>query len=282
MRLDPPFSAKDLRRGEEVTGLRRDLAGVALETSGERALLAFGKLEKNVGRLAVAAIDPHRLALLEPPRALELPVGLEADSPELIARDGGFYLAFLGSRARPRASGPVLEGPVLDSGPTGLFVIPLDEKGAPTGAPRELSPPGAQLSAFEISRFDGTRALALYREEPEGPGLDRPSVEAVLFGLDGSLERRTWELGDSTGVPALLVDPSRPKGAPGGWVFVHGEAEVRLGPLAEAPLSLPELVSEPLLRRSEPAALLDGRLLRARRRGTRVELDLVSCLPVSP
>jgi hypothetical protein len=133
------------------------------------------------------------------------------------------------------------------------------------------------VTTFELASWGDTQALAVYRDDPEGPGLTRPNVEAVLAAADGSLTRRTWELGETAGLPSVLIDPARPKGAPAGWLIVHGETEVRLGALSNDPLVAPELVNDLTLRSSEPAALFGGQLLRAKSRGTRVELDLVSC-----
>jgi hypothetical protein len=292
MRVDPPFSERDVRRGEELTGLRRDVSGFAIETLGGRALAAFGKLEKKQGRIALAAIDPQKLALVAPAQLLELEAGLEGESPKLAARTGGYYLAFVGRRAAPAPKPkPALantggeanaEEPVVDAGPTGLFLVPLDEAGAPQGAPRELSPPGAHVTAFELARWGESQALLVYRDDPEGPGRDRPSVEAVLVSLDGSVGRRTWELADSSGLPSFFVDPAPQPGMPPGWLVVHGDNDTRLGALSSDPLASPVLVADPTLGNTEPAALLGGRLLRARSRGTRVELDLVSCEPGRP
>ena len=285
MRVDPPFSARDVRRGEEVTGLRRDASGFSLASAGQRALLSFGKLEKGAGRVAVAAVDAQRLALLGAPRSIELAEGLEAESPQLAVRQGGFYLAFIG-RPQPGARPPSApssqpdsedEVPVVEAGPSGLFLLPLDEAGASVGSARELSPPGAHVSTFELARWGDAQVLLVYREDPQGPGLERSSVEAVLAAPDGSITRRTWELGETTGLPTVLIDPAPPKAAPPGWVVVHGESDVRIGPLGADPLAAPALVSELALRGSEPASLLGGQLLRARSRGVKIELDLVSC-----
>ena len=286
MRIDPPFSGRDVRRGEEVTGLRRDVSGFSLETAARRALLAFGKLEKGLGRVVVAAVDPASLTLIGAPRTIELENGLEAEAPQLVARQGGFYLAFVGRRTGAlRLSAPALapdadadaEAPVLESGPTALYVMPLDDAGVAVGSAREVSAPGAHVSAFEALPWGETQALLVYREDPQVPGLERPSAEAVLASADGSVMRRTWELGETSGLPSVLIDRARPDGAPPGWVLVHGDAEVRIGALSDDPLVPPVFVSDPVLRSSEPAALHAGNLLRARRRGLKIELDLVAC-----
>ena len=290
MRVDPPFSERDVRRGEELSGVRRDVSGFAIESLGARALAAFGKLEKKQGRIALAVIDPDKLTALGPPRLLELPPGLEGESPKLAARPGGYYLGFIGRRAQPlhkplaanTGGESNADEPVVDSGPTGLFLLPLDEQGVPQSAPRELTPEGAHVTAFELERWGESQALLVYRDDPEGPGRDRPTVEAALVSLDGSVARRTWELPDSSGLPSLFVDPAPEKGAPPGWMVVHGDSDTRLGPLAADPLTPPALIADPTLGNTEPAAVLGGRLLRARSRGTRVELDLVSCEPGRP
>lgn len=287
MRIDPPFTARDVRRGDELSGLRRDVAGFALATSAEQALVAFGKLERGKGRVLLARVDPVRLTVLAPPHELELPDGLEAEAPELVARPGGYYLGFIAHRPHsvrpPAAAAPVAsadpadDAPLLAAAPSGLYVVPLDLAGAAVGAPRELSPSGAHVTGFELVRWGESQALAIYRDEPNGPSLDRRSVEAVLVSADGSLARRSWDLGEIAGLPTMLLDPARPKDAPHGWMLVHGETEPRIAPLREDPLATPELVSDPVLRSSEPLAVWGGQLLRARSRGVRAELDLVRC-----
>jgi len=287
MRVDPPFSERDVRRGEELTGLRRDVSGFAIETQGARALAAFGKLEKKQGRIALVALDPRELTALGPQKLLELGPGLEGESPKLAARAGGYFLAYLGRRAAPAPKPPAAntggesnaEEPVVAASPAGLFLVLLDENGTPLGAPREVTPEGAHVTAFELERWSESQALLVYRDDPEGPGQDRSSLEAALVSLDGSVARRTWEVADSSGLPSFLVDPEPPPGAPPGWVVVHGESDTRLGPASADPLIPPALVADPTLGNSEPAALFGGRMLRARARGTRIELDLVSCEP---
>jgi hypothetical protein len=267
--------------------MRRDAAGFALEVSGAEGLAAWAKLEKGRGQIALGRIDLERLALKGAPRALTTAAG-DADSPKLVRRAEGYFLGYVlhepsggeGTKApRPRSddsdagSGESL----LEEGPSAIYVVPLDASGNPTAGARRITPPRSHVITFELLPTPDSGALVLYRDDPDGPGLDRPSVEVVSVRPDGSSVSRTWELGESAGLPSLLADPAPPAGGPWGFLAVALESETRVMPLAAEPLELGEFWHDPLLSGAELMAVGGGHWLRARVHGESRELDVIGC-----
>jgi hypothetical protein len=128
-----------------------------------------------------------------------------------------------------------------------------------------------------LAAAPGGSALLLYQDDRDAPGLDRPSVEAVLVRPDGTLLSKTWELGDSVGLPSLFVDADPSQGSPWAWVAVTGERETRIAALGEDPLLLGGLAPDERLAGVELIAASKGRILEARSRGADRELGLLSC-----
>lgn len=282
--LAAPFDAASLRRGAELGSARRDAAEFALESSGNGALLAFTKLEKGRGFIQLGNVDVEKLTLEGSPITVQSSGEGEAESPRLARRAGGYFLAYIVRGAAPRPKvvprKQELDGGVenlLDEGPTAIEVVPLDAKGVAVGAPRRATPAGARVIAFDLAPAPDGGALLLYRDDRDGPGLDRSSAEAVHLRADGSLATRTWEVGESAGLPALLVDQAPPVARPWAWLFASSERAARLAALASDALGLGELAAEPRLSGAEVLAASGGRLLLGRARGGQRDLSVVEC-----
>jgi hypothetical protein len=284
MLLSPPYTAKELRRGPEVTGVRRDAPAYALGVSGNRALLVFNALEKERGRLALAPIDANELALGTRPTRLAAPGTAEAEGPRLAARPSGHYLAYL-ARAPAKERRPLREidrpdaGPseeLIEEGPSALEIVPLDAQGVAVAAPLRLTPAGAHVLAFDVAPLRDGQALVVYRAA-RGPGLDQEEAQAVLVRADGTFEPRAWNVGESAGVPSLLVDPAPALPARSGWVAIADESASKLAAIGADPLALGELASDPELSASELLSVRGGRFLAAIADGTRRTLVLVDC-----
>lgn len=283
--VGPPFSEATLRRGAEITGMRRDAAEFALSVSGDTALVAFTRLEKGEGRIALARIQPERLELTGPAFPAPAPLTGEAESPRLVARKGGYFLAWVarGAANRPKlvparkldtdAGVPVS---LLDEGPTAIEIALLDANGTAVGSARRVTPEGAHVVAFELAPAPDGGALLVYRDDREGPGLDRPDAQAVWVRPDGSTALQSWDTGDAAGLPALLVDPEPAKGQPWGWVSIPSERELSLSPLSEA-TTLPEPARDEHQRGAEALAVGQGRFLLSRAKNGQRELSLVEC-----
>lgn len=284
--LAPPFDGAALRRGAELGSARPDAAEFALETSGESVLLAFTKLEKGRGLIQLARIDAEKLTLQGAAVTLATASDGDAESPHLTRRAGGYFLAYIVRGAAPRpkavpARAPELDGgaalSLLDQGPSAIEIVPLDEKGVAVGAPRRATPAAARAIAFDLASAPDGGALLVYRDDRDGPGLDRSSVEAVHFRADGSLTTRTWEVGESAGLPALLVDAEPPAARPWAWVFAASERAGGLAALGAEPLALSELFADPNLVGAEVLAASHGRVLVGRVRGAQQELSVAEC-----
>ncbi|MFZ5889755.1 MAG: hypothetical protein ACOY0T_01690 [Myxococcota bacterium] len=289
--LDPPFDEKSVRRGGEISGVRRDAAAFSFEISGSDGLVAFTKLEKGRGSVALARIDLEKLTPKGEVAAVASSRPGEMESPRLVKRAGGYLLAFIvrGAATPPKAAlgkpseydAGLTEQTLVDEGPSAIEVVPLSESGTPTGAPHRITPNTAHVIAFEMAPTNDGGALVVYRDDHEGPGLARPGAEAVLVRPDGSTASHSWDLGETAGLPSLLFDATPPSGRPWAWLSVPSEAESRVTPLAANPLELGELKSAPELAASELLAAASGRLLRARTRGGQRLLSVVDCAPAA-
>jgi hypothetical protein len=282
--LAPPFDAASLRRGAELGSARRDAAEFALESSGEGVLLAFTKLEKGRGSIVLGNVDAEKLTLLGSPVTVQSAGEGEAESPRLARRPGGYFLAYIvrGAAARPKLvpRKQELDGGVeslLDEGPTAVEVVPLDVKGIALGPPRRATPASAHVIAFDLAPAPDGGALLEYRDDRDGPGLDRSSAEAVHVRADGSLTTRTWEVGESAGLPALLVDATPPGSRPWAWLFASSERGAGLAALTGDALALGEIATEAHLSGAEVLAASGGRLLVGRPRGGQRDLSVMEC-----
>lgn len=289
--IDAPFDEKSVRRGSELVGVRRDAGDFSFEVSGSEGLVAFTKLDKGRGSIALARFDLDHLTLKGNVTGAPLGGAGEAESPRLIPRAGGYYLAWIvrGAATPPKAAlgrpseydAALVEQGLVDEGPTAIEIVPLNQSGAPSATPQRITPAGAHLLAFDIAPTADGGALVVYRDDREGPGLARAGVEAVLVRADGSTASRNWDLGETAGLPSLLADAT-PAGKPWAWLYAPGEAESRVAALGANQLELGELHTEPQFAGVELLAASSGRLLAARTRGGQRLLSVVSCEPGSP
>jgi len=286
-RLD---AGSDKPSGEaSFTGVVHD-AGAAMALGERGAVLVFGaKRAQGIG-LKLVLLDPA--ALTGSPAAHELDRTLHAESPLLIARPGGFWLAWVSEEpAKPRADAgaPVAphadagpppateeDAPLVSSGPRLLLVLPLDAAGKPTGTPRVVSADNAHVLGFEAAPLpDGALALT-FRENESSPGVERGPPELARVTLDGAIEHAKVEDEDlSAGLPSLLADAR-----PGGRVWVALESAsggTRIGQLKDGALALESLVGDRALRGAEVLAAGSGALLVSHNRGRAVELEVLEC-----
>jgi hypothetical protein len=285
-RLDP---ASDKPSGDvSFTGVEHD-AGAALAVDEQGAVLVFGAKRAQGVALKLAYLDPA--ALEGAPETREIEHTLHAESPALLARSGGFWLAWIseqpakppvdaGVRADAAPPSDESDAPLVSSGPRVLYALPLDVRGKPSngGIPRAVSAEKGRVLGFEAAVMpDGRLALA-YREDESSPGSEHAPPDLARVGLDGAVDRAKIEDEDlSAGLPALLADPR-----PGGRVWLALESAsggTRVGVLKTEPLGLESLVGDRLLRGAEVLAAGSGALLVSRNRGRAVELDVIECKP---
>lgn len=282
--LEFPYKPSDLKRGVEVGRVRADAPGFALSARGESVVVVWNTLENGSGRLAVAEVDPSGPSLRGTPLLLPVAAAADAEAPRLAPLPSGHLLAYL--VRTPVSSGHPLgkeDGPdagasedLVEEGPNGIEVLPLDVHGAPTSSARLITPASSHVLTFDVAPLADGGALVTYREASR-PGLDRPSVQAVRVRPDGSFEARTWDVGESPGLPAILLDSEVKASESPGWVVLSGDGATRLAQIGPDPLILEQFEEDSVLGASDPLALRGGRLLAALPRGTRQELSVFDC-----
>ncbi|HET9956957.1 MAG TPA: hypothetical protein VFQ61_20815 [Polyangiaceae bacterium] len=288
--LSAPFDGSGLKKGPEIRSVRRDTQGFALEAHGHEALAVYSKLEKGKGTLGLSRFDLRALTAIG--GSTLAPHGGEGDqeSPRLIAREGGYYLAwllrtFVKPRVAPRLAARAAkdgdsdrpEEPVLEEGPSAIEIVPLDGAGVAVASPRRVTPPEAHVTSFDMAPTRDSGALVVYRDERDGPGLDRANIEAIWVRPDGSSTARTWELSESVGLPSLLVDPGLGKDQPFIAVSVQLEAETRLAHWDETTAGLLEPSAHEALGNRELLARVGERYLTSEVRGSQRHLGVISC-----
>lgn len=273
--VKPPYAVGDVRRGVELTGVRRDDPAYSLAVREKVGVLAYNTLVSGQGRIAVTRIDPFEVSLRGAPALL--PGSSDVSGPRLVVRTSGFYLAYLARPAAPLTPGasPESEDPGPDTGASALEIMMLDEQGAPSRKPLRVSPPGAKVLAFELAPFAGDSALLVYRDA-RGLGLEQEGAQAILVRPDGTFERRRWEVGESSGVPSLLMDPASASRRRG-FVALAGEGDTKLAPIGADPLALGTLAADPGLAHAEPLAVRGNRFLSGTVHGTERRLAILDC-----
>jgi len=292
LRVHRVDAASDKPSGEvSFTGVQHD-TGAALALGERGAALVFAAKRASGVGLKLVMLDPAGLTGSPVPQELERT--LHAESPLVVARPGGFWLAWVAEEpAKPRADAgapaaarpdagppPATEedAPLVSSGPRVLLVLPLDSAGKPLGTPRVVSADKAHVLGFEAAPLPDGALMLAFRENESSPGVERGPPELARVSLGGAIERAKIDDEDlSAGLPALLPDAR-----PGGRVWVALESAsggTRIGLVKEAGLGLESLVGDRALRGAEVLAAGSGALLVSHNRGRAVELEVLECKP---
>jgi hypothetical protein len=264
--------------GPELAGVRRD-STFALESSGERALLAYaaeaqGKIR--VFGVLLAAGDPKQKLTPEPLGA----AGADVDSPRLALRPGGYWLAVARSldSAKPAAKAQLSdastgeEAALLDIGARRIEVTKLDAQGKPISSALVVTAPGTRPMSFELGSAADGSAYVGFRGDDSTPGAAAGALQLVHVKLDGSLEKLELS-GESNGAgtPSFLRDDS-PEGEL--WLTAAGENGATIfGRVREQSA----LLGDSVVRGGDLIAAHEGKLLLARSKGTAAELSLLRC-----
>ncbi|MCC6214494.1 MAG: hypothetical protein IT376_06470 [Polyangiaceae bacterium] len=282
--------------GGEVTHGHDDSHAFAVALGEERGVVLWDELTGTPGRSAVRAAtfavgDPGSLT-----RARALTAADEdAEGPEIAARGGGFWVAWVRRAATRR--GALRDGPT--AAPTGserermpdppaialerraLVLAPLDAAGALSAAPQVVSAAGAHVLAFDLVAAADGSAIVAWRDDAAGPGIEARTVHLARYSTGGSVARAIVEDDRvGAGVPTLLVDASAPEGATVAWLSLAGLGdEAQLLAFSEPLQPADTLAGEAALLGGEPLAIRGGRFLVGRPRGLAMELFAVACRP---
>lgn len=268
------IKGKELTWGPEIPQGRDESMAFDLAVGDSRGVAVWddvGGVDKR-SRVVLATFDPTTISGAAA-RPIS-PPAVDADSPRVIARPGGFWLAYL-AHGDPSAAGRTPKdetgeedrGEVIAS--TWLELMPLDAQGDAVSLPQRATPKEGHILAFDILPGGDGAALVAYRDDDAPSGSAGGSVGMVTVQLGGiGPPRVVAEDGVGVGVPSLLA----------GWVAISSlTGPKRLGPIDGAGAPTGPLDPEPAIGLGEPLIAADGRLLVATPAGKAIRLSLLAC-----
>jgi hypothetical protein len=138
------------------------------------------------------------------------PETTDAESPRLLARPGGFWLAWLARRPEEELYG--VEGPGEPRAFRWVEVIPLDARGEAAGPVRRVSPERGRAVAFELATIGSDLVVVVQDEAAHREGAGARLVRYVLkdrldFGdlVDGGVGHAIVDVVESGGKPRWLA-----------------------------------------------------------------------------
>lgn len=210
----------------------------------------------------------------------------DAESPRLLARKGGFWLAWLARKPEPREDGGIrAEAPGEHRVFRWVEIVALDAKGEAVSPVRRVSPERGRVVAFELARNTGEEIVVLVQDEAaraEGGGerLVRYAVEGEKADkIEGS------DLVDAGVGQALaeLVHAPLASTPPYRWLaFADVHERMHLVPLAASVRSAGTATAEPALDGARVLASGSGDVVfaaggAASEAGGRIELRRLVC-----
>ncbi len=281
--------------GPELSENNDESFAVDIRASGSNALVVWDDVplgrERSVIEIAAFDIESMRGS---GGRAIT-PPSMDADTPRLAPRPGGFWLSYLVhgvAKTAPTAEGQD-EGEESDSKPKPgkkrvrndddsdteaageaiahqwIEVLPINEKGAPAGAARPVTPKDSRVIGYDIEAGEDGRAILIYREDDTPSGSHGGRVKVTTIELGGIGEAQVIaEEGVGAGVPQLLS----------GWVAIHSlTGPVQIGSLGPRGNVIRELLPEKSLKQGEVLAGAADRLLIATPAGRAMKLSVAQC-----
>ena len=143
----------------------------------------------------------------------------DADSPQLVSRPGGYWLAWLARRVEEAPSG--VEGPGEDKDFRWVEAVMLDARGEPQGPVRRVSSERGRAVAFDMAR-NGADLVVLVQDEAaaaEGGG-----ARLLRYVVGGPIVPPT-DLVDGGVGHALAEVVAAPEGTPAHWLAWSDVAE---------------------------------------------------------
>jgi hypothetical protein len=281
--------------GPELSESNDESLAVDIAAAGSRAMVVWDDVPLGRER-SVIQLTTFDVAAMRGPGARPVtPPSVDADVPRLAPRPGGFWLSYMVHGDPPTA--PTAEKdeepedagaakpdkPKLPNNPDDsdteaageaiahqwIELVPLDESGLPTGAPRPITPKNSRVIGYDLDDGDDGRAVLLYREDDTPAGSHGGRVKVVIAELGGVSEPRVIaEEGVGVGVPMLYS----------GWVVIHSlSGPVQLGAIGPRGDLVSELVPEVSLKLGEILTAHDDRFLVATPAGRAMKLGVARC-----
>ncbi|WP_437655078.1 hypothetical protein [Sorangium sp. So ce1182] len=299
--------------GAELAEGRDESLALDVAASGERAVIVWDDVTRDGkrSRIMLASADVGSLRSVTSPRPVSQP-STDAEVPRLIARPGGYWLAYIARAEEPARRAAAKEGDDAneDTAAAGetiahqwLEVVPLDEAGALTATPRAVTPKDGHVLAYDLALGQDDSLILAFRDDDTPSGSIGGRISAVLVRLGGAAEPRVLVGGDreqdappeaalglGAGVPALLRGAAGPGGSSAGgregaavWLAIaNASGPTQLAALTAKGEIEGGLRPEPALGRGEPIAASAEALLVARPAGKAMKLELLRCALSAP
>lgn len=254
--------------GGSVREKRDESLALDLAVGLRSGLLAWDEETQQGGGIVLVSFDPQTAALTGQARMVSDP-SLLAESPKLLARQGGFVLAYVVRREGGEEAASEDRFETEEQGFRSIEAVFLDEKGEREGKALALTPREGHVAAFDISLLSDGGLAVVWREDdgPSGSGGGR-----VLRALvrDGSVSE-----------PVALAEEKVGSGAPGilgDWLAISDSTDsTRLGKLSPSFELEGSLATEEAIGQGEVLAADGEVLLVAKPRGKSIHLTAVRC-----
>jgi len=298
--------AGEVTWGAEIPEDKDPSLAIDIAVTAKRGAVAWDVLEGDRSYVAVAGFALDTFATVTSQRRATSKA-VDADSPRIVARQGGFFLTYLvhereteREAAADRGPDDVMPPPATSSkkrhkkpaaklkdsddidesrggesiATTWIEVVPLDESGNQASEPLRVTPSGATVTSFDVGLSrEGTLTVA-YRDDDAPTGGIGGQVHVVKVHMGGFGPSYEPPAGlPSDGIPSVLD----------GWLGIPtlsgADLLARLGPDG-LPSEAPE--REPSLGLGEPIAARGEQLLLADPDGRAMKFRVVSCGPRAP
>lgn len=282
--------------GVELSEGRDESLALDLASSGPRATVVWDDIgpDEKRSRIMLASFDVATLRSVTSARPVSSPK-LDADTPRLIPRPGGYWLGYIARNEEKKKPAPAAHGKdkpkkdaprELDQGreeddETGEIVttswvelMPLDENAAPTAQARAITPKSGNALSFDLELGDDGAALVAWRDDDTPMGSSGGRISSAWVQLGGAIETH------------LLVEESLGAGVPDllpGWLSVSGvSGATRLASVDGKGALTGPFAPELSLGQGEPIAATRDAVLIARPAGKAMRLSVVRCSAAAP
>ncbi|MFT3774997.1 MAG: hypothetical protein QM820_57345 [Minicystis sp.] len=267
--------------GPELPEGRDESQAIDVAASAQRAIVVWddlvGTTEKR-SAVMMATIDVATMKVVSPARAVSAS-STDAERPRLVARPGGYWLAYA-VRGAPdtkkkhdakKAKQDDEEDRELGEAITTSWIelMPLDETGAPTASGRAVTSKTGHVLGYDLELGDDGGALVAWRDDDTPTGSAGGRLLATLVRLGGVGEARVLaEETASAGMPDLLP----------GWISLASvSGATRIAALSPRGELIDDLAPEKSLGAGVPVAATKDAILWARPMGKPMRLSVVRC-----
>jgi hypothetical protein len=260
--------------------------------AGRKAIVtAWDEVDKDgkLSRVAWAVLAPDAAKINAKP-SIASAKDVDADTPRVIAREGGFWLAYIARHAVELGPNPDdaalgrtpkeqadddpearARHPAEKIDPSWIELMPLDEAGASAGAARAITPKDGHVLGFDLRPGASGAVLVAWRDDDTPSGAHGGRVSLMTVAASGGTETQLVAAENvGSGVPSLFA----------GWIALSDAAgRATLAPVGEDGTLAGELRIEPAIGTGDPIAAQGNRLLVASSAGTAVDVFVVECKP---